>query len=889
MGRHSLPRERRGSVRVPYVFSKHPFLTLPDGGPLSSAKAPYPMAFLSTVLPESRSLVRAGRSIPLRLLAALLLAGGELRAGGPAPDLVSVPRFFHPGAGQVFYFLLTDRFANGSTANDTGGIAGGPDVSGFDPTRISHYHGGDFVGLTAKLDYIKGLGATAIWITPPFKNKAMQDGTAGYHGYWILDFTRIDPHLGTDAEFREFVEQAHARGLRVYLDIVVNHTADVIHYKDGTTTYIDMAQAPYRDASGKPFDPHLVAYNGLNSASDFPRLSAERSFAHVPIVYAAEAHSKGPEWMNDVTLYHNRGNSTFKGESSLHGDFVGLDDVFTENPAVVRGFISVYSRWIEQYGIDGYRIDTVKHVNMEFWQAFAPAIRERARELGRPDFLQFGEVANENGDAALMSEFSTTGTLDATLDFGFFQGARDFISRGHGADELESLFARDSWYTDHDSNVQSATTFISNHDAGRFAFFLKQDNPLADPAQLSDLVLLGHELLLTVRGQPVIYYGDEQGMVGTGNDMGAREDMFSSRATQFRDLALLGTKRRGGDDKFDVDHPFYRTIRTLAFLRAAHPGLARGAMLLHASGQPHLFAFSRIERNERVEYLVALNNSRTDAVSATLATSQPAGAALRGIFDSRDPYLAGGPALEVGTLGKVAVSLAPLECIVWQAQAPLPASALAPSIGFAAPSSGSVLAFTARSVDGQVIPIRQEIRVNVTGGDGFAEVTFAMKRASRPDQYELLGTADSSPYQVFWRPPADLAPGEVLTFIATLDDLRGHRASSVVDRICVAPNSLSFGIRGAIVPFLTHEPDPMESAPVGSDLTLEVSADGTGPLEFTWMHDSVEIAGASQPAFTIRNISADAAGHYVALVHNREGTAISRDVQVRVAPVKSGP
>src|SRR5271154_1307975 len=114
----------------------------------------------------------------MRVLAAITLAAGALAFSARAEDLVSVPRYTHPGAGQVFYFVLTDRFANGSTANDTGGIAGGPDVSGFDPTRISHYHGGDFIGLTSKLDYIKQLGATAIWITPPFVNKPMQGSTA---------------------------------------------------------------------------------------------------------------------------------------------------------------------------------------------------------------------------------------------------------------------------------------------------------------------------------------------------------------------------------------------------------------------------------------------------------------------------------------------------------------------------------------------------------------------------------------------------------------------------------------------------------------------------------------------------------------------------------------
>jgi len=321
----------------------------------------------------------AACSVRRRLLAAILLAAGALRSAGQAEESVSVPRYTHPGAGQVFYFVLTDRFANGSTANDTGGIAGGPDVSGFDPTRISHYHGGDFVGLTSKLDYIKQLGVTAIWITPPFVNKAMQLSTAGYHGYWILDFTRIDPHLGTEAEFREFVTQAHARGLRVYLDIVVNHTADVIRYADHSTAYIGMEAAPYRDENGKPFDPHQVAFNGIGSGSDFPRLSAGRSFPHAPVLEPEEAHAKAPDWLNDVTLYHNRGNSTFVGESSLFGDFGGLDDVFTENPVVVRGFIDVYGRWMEGYGIDGFRIDTVKHVNLEFWQAWGTAIRNLGR------------------------------------------------------------------------------------------------------------------------------------------------------------------------------------------------------------------------------------------------------------------------------------------------------------------------------------------------------------------------------------------------------------------------------------------------------------------------------------------------------------------------------
>lgn len=812
-----------------------------------------------------------------------VLAGAAWAGDAPASPLVSVPRFTHPGAGQVFYFLLTDRFANGSAANDDGGIAGGPDRSGFDPTRISHYHGGDFLGLTSKLDYIKGLGVTAIWITPPFRNMAMSNGSAGYHGYWILDFTAIDPHLGTEGEFRAFVEQAHARGLRVYLDIVVNHTADVIHSGDGSEAYVTQAAFPYRDAAGVPFDPHAFAYNGVGEGA-FPTLSAERSFPHVPAVEAGDAHAKGPEWLNDLTLYHNRGESSFRGESSTFGDFGGLDDVFTENPRVVRGFIEVYSRWLERYHIDGYRIDTVKHVNMEFWQAFAPALRERARALGQPGFLLFGEVANANQNVELMSEFSTTGTLDATLDFGFYGAARDFISRGGPAAGLSALFARDDLYTAHDRNAQAETTFVSNHDDGRLGLFLKTDNPGASPELLGRLELLGQELLLTVRGQPVVYYGDEQGMMGLGNDMGAREDMFASRAPRFMALPLLGTTRRGGDDKFDPTHPFYRAIAALARLRSACPGLSRGAMIDRSGASRHLFAFSRLERNEQVEYLVALNNSRDEVAAANLATGQRPGARFREIFNSEAPEDPSGPALAVDTAGQVRVSVAPLQCRVWRAEAALDVPPAAPSVRLLSPTSGSTLAFTARALDGQVLPSRQELRAEVVGGDGFAEVTFVLRRASRPAQSELLGTSDHPPYRVFWRPPADLAPDDTLAFIATVDDLRGHRSSSAIDHVRVAPNTIEFGIRGATVPLFTREAARSLAAHRGATLRLEVAARGTGPLQYSWLHDGAILPDANGPILALGPVTPTDAGRYTALAHNPEGTAICSDTVVTVVP-----
>jgi alpha-amylase len=129
---------------------------------------------------------------------------------------------------------MADRFENGDTGNDRGGIPGDdPLQHGFDPKSRGFYQGGDLKGLFERIDYIQGLGTTSIWLTPSFKNKAVQleDGpSAGYHGYWVTDFTQIDPHLGTNEDLRALVDAAHARGMKVYFDIITNHTADVIGY-----------------------------------------------------------------------------------------------------------------------------------------------------------------------------------------------------------------------------------------------------------------------------------------------------------------------------------------------------------------------------------------------------------------------------------------------------------------------------------------------------------------------------------------------------------------------------------------------------------------------------------------------------------------------------------
>ena len=168
---------------------------------------------------------------------------------------------------EVIYFMLPDRFENGDSSNDRGGLRGDRLQTGFDPTSKGFYNGGDLKGLISRLDYIQGLGATAIWLGPIYKNKPVQGGagqeSAGYHGYWITDFTTVDPHFGTDEELRQLIAALRARGMKIYLDIITNHTADVIAYRECPTS-----DCPYRSRADYPYS-RRGGLNGLPINSGF--------------------------------------------------------------------------------------------------------------------------------------------------------------------------------------------------------------------------------------------------------------------------------------------------------------------------------------------------------------------------------------------------------------------------------------------------------------------------------------------------------------------------------------------------------------------------------------------------------------------------------------------
>ena len=672
---------------------------------------------------------------------------------------ITAPVVRLPATGEVIYFVLTDRFDNGDPTNDTGGLGSGTadaDVlrHGFLPTDSGFYHGGDVVGLKRRLDYLEALGINAIWVTPPFVNRPVQgDGTvtgssAGYHGYWQTDFTTIDPHLGTNAQMRQFVDAAHDRGIRVYFDAVLNHTGDVITFAEDSVAYRSKERWPFTDADGEPFDDRDFA-----GEADFPALDAATSFAYTP-TYPAESDGaiKAPSWLNNPIYYHNRGNSTFDGESSFYGDFFGLDDLFTEHPDVVSGMTEVYGSVVEEFAVDGFRVDTVKHVNDEFWDSFVPAINETATMGGDEDFFVFGEVFSPA--ALLRSHYTTSGPFPSVLDFGYSNATIAYAADGGNTEILADLFAEDDWYTDVDSNASMLVKFMGNHDIGRLGSFVRNANRGAEDAELLQRLQLAMELMFTTRGIPVIYYGDEQGFVGDGGDKGARQDMFPSRVASYNDDDLIGTDATTAEDNFDPSHPLYAVISQLAALRRAHPTLETGAHLTRTSSSAAgVYAFSRIDRDERVEYVVAVNNE-TEPRTSEFAVDTPTAS-----FASIYPI--DGPAAASGDDGLLELTVPALGAVVYRAAVPVPPSPAAPAIVITKPGEGAEVALERFRIEAE---LDREL---------FVEVTFAV--AVDGSDFVILGTDDAPPYRVFWN-RTHLPPGTSVEVVATVDDLGGHQA-----------------------------------------------------------------------------------------------------------------
>jgi glycosidase len=631
---------------------------------------------------------------------------------------------------------MPDRYANGDPANDEGGLTGNRERTGYDPTDSGYYHGGDLKGLDEHLQRIKDLGFTALWVTPVLKQDPVENGSAAYHGYWGLDFTTVDPHLGTDADFAKVVADAHALGLKVYLDVVVNHTADVVQLP-ASSTYNDIR---FRDCHGRFFDASKYA-----TSKTFPCLSA-RYMPDVPFVPPAGRHKKKPAWLNDPLNYHDRGNIDFSSCSQScfeQGDFYGLDDLFTEKPNVLNGLAQVYASWIARFHVDGFRVDTAKHVNAAFFRLWVPKIRAAARSAGIADFPIFGEVTLN--DSVDLSDFVRTRGLPQVLDFPFQQFATAYAAGASGALGVAHRLQDDDYFRTANGVDPAFPTFLGNHDMGRGAQQILSQAPGLTPAQLLQRVELGYDLLYLLRGAPVVQWGDEVGMIGSGGDKAAREDMFPTQVADWKTEARVGGTPIGSRSSFDVQSPLEPFLARLAALRDAHPELSTGASVVRYA-KDAVLVVSRVDAATGREAVAAFNSGAT-AATVTVKTATP-GATWSVAYG-------GGTAS-----GSLTLTIPPISALVAVPSATMPRAKPATPVLRAAPDALTDFEALTATVAGEPV-----------------SVWFAIRR--RGGSWRKVAVDDSAPYRGFVD-PLSFEKGEKAEAVAVARGLDGSVAVSRV-------------------------------------------------------------------------------------------------------------
>ena len=702
---------------------------------------------------------RSARAIAIATVAAFALGGGASAKteaapappGGAALAALSVPAARAPIAAERFYFVMTDRYANGDPANDRGGVTGIRGVTGYDPSDSGWFHGGDLKGLTGTcadarrgLARLRALGFTALWITPPFGQRTVQSSSAAYHGYWIRNFTTVDPHLGTEADFRAFVDCAHGQGLKVYLDVVVNHTGDLI-LPQGGSSWIGPEDKPYVTCAGKAFNPARYV-----TARRFPCMRPA-TMPREPLLLPADRRAKTPAWLNDPVRYHNRGDVSFDSCSELcfeQGDFFGLDDLFTERPDVRNGLADVYGSWITRFKVDGFRIDTARHVDRAFFRLWVPRILRIARAAGVKDFQLFGEAFLS--DAVELSGFVRDRGLPNVLDFPLQDALTRFAGGDAGARGIATRLADDDYFALPSGVVSTPPTFLGNHDMGRAAQQIRSRATGAGTVELLRRVLLAHDLLYLLRGAPVVYYGDEVGMMGAGGDKAARQDMFPTSVADWRTEQRVGSPPIGSRSSFDVlAHPVAERITTLAALRRDHPALATGSSTVRvATGS--VLAVSRVDAATRREYL-AIANAGESASRVTIPTGTPG--------SPWTALLGPGSGLRSDARGRLVLTVPPLTSVLLRAGADLPA---------------------VRAARPRVTVARDDLselwRVGATVS-GPVSVSFAVKRSR--GGWTRLAADDSPPYRAFLD-PVRYRRNELVHLVAVARALDGSTAVSPV-------------------------------------------------------------------------------------------------------------
>ncbi|HKA88597.1 MAG TPA: alpha-amylase family glycosyl hydrolase [Haliangiales bacterium] len=494
---------------------------------------------------------------------------------------------------QVIYMVMIDRFADGDPTNDN------QHKGEYDPTSLDKYSGGDLQGIINQLDYIQGLGATAVWITPPVANMwwdpLQQSG--GYHGYWARHLKKVDEHAGTLETYKALSDALHQRGMYLIQDVVPNHMGNFFQYShynpaDVTQGFVkNVNAAPTSKPEQSPFDQDDVTD---------------------PVQRAAAIY----HWTPAITDYNDP-------NQELNYQVSDLDDLNSENPVVRTALRDSYGYWINEVGVDAFRVDTAKFVPHDFWNDFfysaeaaAPGIMNVAKSTGRNNFLAFGEVFEVPAPLSDTLEHkvaSFLGTpakpeLSSVLAFPLYGEIERVFATGAPTSYMTYRLGR-MMDTSLYPNPYILPTFIDNHDVRRF---------LSITSPTGEDLLQALAFLFTVPGIPIIYYGTEQGFTET------RQAMFAG-----------GYKSTG--DSYNTNNAVYQRIKKLAALRKASPALTHGTIEVAVDniGAPGPFAYRRTMGTETV--LVLMNTAKQPALIAQMDTKLPAGSTLEVLHDERGP------------------------------------------------------------------------------------------------------------------------------------------------------------------------------------------------------------------------------------------------------------